>query len=256
MMNSETSSAPYTVLAEIYDEVMSDVEYETWSDYIDEIILMHHPEARILLELACGTGTMAFTLEELDQYKITATDRSEAMIGIAKNKAKKIGSSVNFQVMDFLNPDLEGPFDVIYMTFDSLNYLHDKQQIISLHHRVKPLLGKEGIFIYDFTTPRNSRKAILFLNHEERTLNNGISFSRRSEYDAKARIHTNNFLIQKRSSEGEITSFREIHRQKIYTLSEIRALISETEFTILASYNSFVLEPASEKSLRVTMVLQ
>ena len=56
----------YTVLADIYDRVMSDVDYETWADYIDEIILEHRPEAENLLELACGTGTIALSLEELD----------------------------------------------------------------------------------------------------------------------------------------------------------------------------------------------
>ncbi|TVQ65953.1 MAG: class I SAM-dependent methyltransferase [Balneolaceae bacterium] len=255
-MSSETETLPYSVLADIYDQVMSDVDYETWADYLDEIILTHHPNALSLLELACGTGNIALTLEELDQYNIKATDLSESMIRVAKTKGVQISSAVDFQVMDFLEPDIHESFDVIYMTFDSLNYLHKEQEILRLHDNAKRLLNRDGIFIYDFTTPRNSRKAIQFLNYENRTLENGIRFSRNSTYDAKLRVHSNEFLIEKESTFNRTEIYREVHLQKIYTLGQITEMIRKTEFTILDAYNSFTLEPATDLSLRVTMVLQ
>ena len=67
---------------------MKDVDYEVWTDYIDEIIMMHHHEARDVLELACGTGTMALSMDELGYYNITATDLSPEMIEKAKKKAR------------------------------------------------------------------------------------------------------------------------------------------------------------------------
>src|SRR6056297_2845098 len=108
----------YSVLADIYDIVMADVDYETWADYIDEIILMHQPSARSILELACGTGTIALSLEELDCYEISATDGSPDMIRIARQKAAKANSEINFQTMNFLDLSFERSFDVIYMVFD------------------------------------------------------------------------------------------------------------------------------------------
>lgn len=255
-MSSEKKSAPYSVLAEIYDDVMSDVDYETWADYIDEIILTHHPEAFRLLELACGTGTVALTLEELDHYDITATDRSDSMISVAKKKGIDRSSSIRFRVMDFLNPDLNGPFDVIYMTFDSLNYLREEEQILQLHKNARNLMAPDGLFIYDFTTPANSRKAIHYLNHENRTLTSGFQYNRLSNYDSRARIHTNEFRIKKMNRCNQPDIYREVHRQKIYTLNEIATLVEKSNFTLLEAYNSFTLDRATEKSLRVTMVLQ
>ena len=67
---------------------MKDVDYEAWTDYIDEIIMMHHHEARDVLELACGTGTMALSMEEIGYYNITATDLSPEMIKQANRKRK------------------------------------------------------------------------------------------------------------------------------------------------------------------------
>lgn len=248
----------YTVLADIYDRVMSDVDYETWADYIDEIILEHRPEAENLLELACGTGTIALSLEELDCYKITATDASEDMIRIAKNKALKVNSGIEFKTMNFLNLQLEKKFDVVYMVFDSINYLHNEEDILKLHKEIKKVLNPDGIFIYDFTTPRNSRKAIKFLNNEVKYVKNRFRYQRESSFDPVSKIHTNIFQIELKNGEdgNTVEKYEEKHQQKIYSQSEIEALIKKTDFTILQAYDGFELKPAHQKSLRISMVLQ
>lgn len=258
-MNLTLQEKPtYSVLADIYDIVMSDVDYETWADYIDEIILMHQPTARSILELACGTGTIALSLEELDCYEITATDGSADMIRIAREKASKVNSDIDFHPMNFLNLSFEKTFDVVYMVFDSINYLHTKEEIIQLHQEVKKVLNPGGIFVYDFTTPRNSRKAIQFLNNERKTINGQIRYRRGSSFNAKERMHTNLFHIEKLDKKsGEVLErFEEQHQQKIYTLSEIREMIEQTDFSILQAYDGFELKPAHKRSLRITMVLK
>src|SRR6056297_669678 len=138
---------PYTTLAEIYDSVMQDVDYETWADYIDEIIMHHHPEARDLLELACGTGTMALSLEELGFFNITATDGAPEMVKAAQKKGNKVNSEVDFQVVDFLDIRLDKKFDVVFMVFDSVNYLHKKEEIEQLFSQVSSVL-KNKVFLF------------------------------------------------------------------------------------------------------------
>ena len=258
-MNLTLQQKPtYSILADIYDVVMSDVDYETWADYIDEIILMHQPTAQSILELACGTGTIALSLEELDCYKITATDGSADMIRIAQKKAKEANSQIDFQTMNFLDLSLENSFDVVYMVFDSINYLHTKEEILQLHREVKKVLNPGGIFVYDFTTPRNSRQAIRLLNNERKTIDGHIRYRRGSSYNAKERVHTNLFHIEKLDSEsGEVLEkFEEQHHQKIYRFEEIRNIVKQTDFSILNAYDGFNLQPAHKNSLRITMVLQ
>ncbi|NBB75832.1 MAG: methyltransferase domain-containing protein [Bacteroidetes bacterium] len=258
-MSTKVKEKPtYSILAEIYDTVMEEVDYETWADYIDEIILIHHPEARDILELACGTGTVALTLEELECYNITATDASESMINIAKEKADDAGSEVRFLTMNMLDFTLTDSFDVIYMVFDSINYLTDEEQILKLHENVRNHLKPDGIFIYDFTTPRNSRNAIRLLNDERGKVGKRYRYHRESLFNAKKKIHTNRFEIEKLDAEsGSVTEiFKEEHLQKIYTEAEIRSMIDKSDFEILEAYDGFKLEPAHRKSLRITMVLK
>jgi len=252
------NSREYSILAEIYDAVMHNVNYEAWSDYIDEIIMHHHHEATDLLELACGTGTMALSMEELGYYTITATDLSAEMILKAKQKGRAAESGVRFQTLDFLDITLDRTFDVVYMVFDSLNYLHSTQDILTLHQQVHDVLKPGGLFIYDFTTPRNSKKAIRYLDQEQAVIDDTFSYHRKSSYDHENRIHTNIFDILKRDplSQGVTRKFREKHQQKIYTMNEIYPVIKESPFQIVKAYDGFELKPAHKRSLRITMVLR
>ncbi|MEX0661260.1 MAG: class I SAM-dependent methyltransferase [Balneolaceae bacterium] len=257
-MIKEIEKPNYSILAEIYDRVMHDVNYVAWTDYIDEIILEHHPYAEDILELACGTGTMALSMEEFGTYNITATDGSAEMIKKAQEKAKQIGSDVKFKTVNFLDINLDQTFDVVYMVFDSLNYLHSKDDIIQLHDQVKKVLNPDGIFIYDFTTPRNSMKAIRYLNNEESIIDNQYRYHRKSLYDEKNQIHTNRFEIEQfeGNEKNVLDRFTEEHQQKIYSFEEMRPMIKETDFSILKAYDGFELKPAHTRSLRITMVLQ
>lgn len=248
----------YTALAEIYDEVMMNVDYESWADYIDEILMLHHPEAVDIHELACGTGTMAIYLEQLGYYTVSASDGSEEMIRVAIQKAEKKGSDISFQVTDFLDIPQNVSYDAVYMVFDSINYLHKPEEIRTLHQQVYKVLKPGGLFIYDFTTPHNSRQAIRVLNNVSRRITPGIRYHRESTYDAKDRIHTNNFVLEHRNpaDPSDKTFTEETHKQKIYTAKEIRNIIESTDFQVLSAYDAFALKPAHDKSLRITMVLQ
>ena len=258
MTNEPLQEKNYSVLAEIYDDVMGDVDYETWTDYIDDIIVEHNPESVDVLELACGTGTMALSLEELDCYNITATDASPEMIRVAQEKADKMQSDIEFTTMNFLDLQIGRKFDVVFMVFDSLNYLHSEEEVLELHRQVRNVLKPDGIFVYDFTTPRNSRKAIHFLNNEEKVVNRNYSYHRISRYDEETSIHTNGFLIKKTDPHTHkiLGTFQEEHRQKIYTQREIETIIKKTDFKIVMAYDGFELKPAHSRSLRITMVLK
>lgn len=253
-----TQKPEYTKLADIYDVVMEDVNYDLWADFIDAIILKHHPDTRSVLELACGTGSLAISLDELECYDIVATDKSPQMIEKAHKKNKAFRCNVNFRVMDFLDINLDQKFDVVFAVFDSINYLHNPDQIINFLDEVKKVLTPSSLVIFDFTTPKNSIQAIDYLNNEEGYADNNLRFFRKSSYDAKEKTHKNEFMIEKLADDQEtvLEQFREVHQQKIYTLQEMLDIIDQTTYNILAKYSGFEFEEADERSLRITMVLQ
>lgn len=252
-MKTKATQEIYTALASIYDEIMSDIDYAFWSDFIDAIIQEHHPNAESVLELGCGTGSFALLLDELGCYRITATDASASMIDRAKEKAGGIENNVKFEILDFRNITIKSRFDVVLMLFDSINYLLNRNDIISMLREVRKVLNPNGCFIFDFTTPGNSIRAEHLLN-EERVTDDGFWYSRKSRYDAKQKLHFNDFEIRRVGSDAP--PVRESHCQRTYTLSEIQEMIKEATYGIEASYENFDLIPADQNSDRITMVIR
>ncbi len=244
-------------MAVIYDELMRDIDYEFWSDFIDDIIQSFNPHTKTILELACGTGSFAIYLDELECYDISATDLSPSMIEVARKKGKSVNASVDFQTMDFRQINMDKRFDAIVMLFDSINYMMTDNDILLVLNQVKNILNDGGLFIFDFTTPVNSKRAVDLLN-EERITANGYRYIRKSRYDEVAGIHYNDFSIKKfgAGQEDNAVIYSELHQERVYTLAHIENLASEAGFEILARYDGFDLIEANENSDRITMVLQ
>jgi len=248
----------YSALASIYDEVMYDVDYELWANFIDDILQIHHPDPHTLLELACGTGSLALSLDELNCYDITATDKSDKMLEVARKKSGSDTYNLTFKQVDFTQIELEKRFDAAILLFDSINYLHTPGQIVKLLNHVEKVLHPGGLFIFDFTTPRNSRLAVKTLHNEKRKAAEDIEYERSSIFDKKQRLHTNEFTIRylDTNSRKIRREFTELHKQKIYTLNEILDIVSRSSFSILNKYSGFELKEATHNSLRITLVLK
>ena len=259
MSTNHTEQHPeYSKLADIYDAVMEDVDYELWADYIDAIMLEHHPNPVDILELACGTGSVALFLDELECYNVVGTDKSSQMIQKAREKNKAMRCKVDFEVMDFLNLQLNQTFDAVFSVFDSINYLQNSDEVLTFLNETLSVLKPGGLLIFDFTTPKNSIQAIEYLNNEEGYTEDNYRYFRKSSYDAENQLHENTFRIEKLADDQEsvVQEFSEVHRQRIYTLQQMLDIIDQTAYNIRAKYSGFNFEEADDHSLRITMVLQ
>lgn len=247
----------YSNLAPLYDKLMENVDYESWADYIDEIIQVHHPECEKVLELACGTGSVAISLDELGYYSILASDLSPHMVAVARQKAIEQNADVRFQTLDFLDIHIQEKFDVIFSVFDSVNYLQTASEIIKMLEECEKVLKHEGLLIFDFSTPLNSIEAVEYLNNEEAEVKD-LRFFRISEYDAINKIHINTFEIEQLSEDKKevLSTFKEVHKQRIYTLQEMLSILKQTPYHLVAKYGDFDLIDADENSARITLVLK
>lgn len=247
----------YSALAHLYDTLMQDVDYEMWADFIDEVIQTHHPNPVDVMEMACGTGAIALCLSELDEYILTATDQSAAMIEKARQKAAEQKAEVQFDTMDFRDIKSHKKFDVVFSVFDSVNYLHSEQDILKMLRGSQSILKPDGLLIYDFSTPQNSLEAVDYLNNEEGSFGS-YRYFRESRYEPGEQFHYNEFDIEELAEDGKtvIRSFNEIHKQRIYSLQEMLSILEQTSYHQVAKYEGFDLIDADENSTRITMVLR
>ena len=148
-------------------------------------------------------------------------------------------------------------FDCVYAVFDSINYLQNAEEIrdalVSIHQTLK----SDGLFIFDFSTPKNSLESVDFLNEAEGESDN-FRFFRKSWYEKNKKLHFNEFEIQEKDqySNKVIHTWHEKHKQRAYTLSEMLSILDQTPYHLVAKYDGFDLLDADETSSRVTIVLR
>lgn len=249
-MPAESPTPPYDALAAGYDVVMAHVDYADWADYVLELFDAHDAAPRSVLELGCGTGSLAIELHERGPFRYLGTDGSEAMVRVARAKAEMHGfDALRFDVAHFTDFAVDEAFDAVLLLYDGLNYLLDEADVAALFARVHDALRPGGLFIVDQSTPANSINNEAFFEDDGSA--EAFSYVRRSHYDRAARLHTTEFDL---TVEG--ATYAERHVQRAYTRDEVAALADASPLAVLAAYDGFSLDPASDDSERIHWVLQ
>ncbi len=107
-------------------------------------------ESRIL-DVATGTGDLAFTLQKLDPASITGADMAEEMLVIARKKAIKKKLKIDFILADSEEmPFKSHSFEIITVAFGVRNFENLKAGLSEMHR----VLCKGGrLYILEFSTP-------------------------------------------------------------------------------------------------------
>lgn len=248
------ATSPYDALAAGYDVVMAHVDYEDWADYVLDLFDAHSVESDKILELGCGTGSLALEMVERlgSDVRYLATDRSPAMIRVARAKAKGARSNeltLRFDVADFTDFAFDEPFDAALLLYDGVNYLLDEADVAALFAQVHDALAPGGAFVVDQSTPANSLNNADYFGDEGAV--DRFAYVRRSHYDETTRLHTTEFDM---TVDGE--TYTERHVQRAYAMDEVAALIDASPLEQVAAYDGFTLDPATAESERIHWVLR
>jgi len=233
----------YTVLADIYEQLMSKVNYDTWAEYIYDIVKNEVSHDTKVLELAGGSGTISFYLQKYF-YNYTLTDKSFFML----SKAEDFKSAIVCCDMQFL--PFKEKFGLIISTFDSVNYLITKKSLTNLFREINAILTEDGIFTFDVSLYRNSvpliNERIIEATHKT------FKYKQISKFEVENRIHTNIFKVI--TSEGnEIT---EIHRQKIWEFEEYFEVIEKSGLYVQDCLENFTMKKGKPTSKRVQFIVK
>lgn len=175
-----------------------------------------------ILDIACGTGRL---LSELISNVTFAAglDSSSAMLA----KAKERLPDAKFYHQDMQSLEVDEKYNLITSTFDSINYILDIKYVAGIFRRVSKVLTDDGIFIFDFNTIH--KKASGRVNKE------GITY-----YD---RISGPFWEVEIQTPNGQ-----EHHRERLYTLQEIKTALEENSMRIKKIYSDFNTEVQGENS--------
>lgn len=106
----------FTKTAKHYDAVYADKNYDAESELITSLVRERVPNAKALLDVACGTGKH---LEHLRQtFDCTGVELDPEMLSIAKDRVP----SIPLHLGDMCEFDLGRKFDVATCLFSSIGY--------------------------------------------------------------------------------------------------------------------------------------
>jgi SAM-dependent methyltransferase len=134
----------YEKIGQFYDAVMGD-RTET-ATFIHDLIVEHKPEAKTLLELACGTGGILQLLAR--SYEVTGLDASPRMLAIARRKLPH----VRLLRKNMVGFDLRRKFDVIICVFDSITHVLRFADWKRIFRTAALHLKNDGLFLFDINT--------------------------------------------------------------------------------------------------------
>lgn len=201
-----TEVRQYSLISEIYSDLMKEVNYVRWAKYIYILTKDKIQSNSEILELASGSCNLSTNLQS--KYKnIICTDLSKQMLMQSSYK-KKI-------VCNMLHLPFNKQFDLIFSEFDSINYILTQKKMLTFFKEIYRYLKQDGIFTFDVSLEKNS------YIHEKDSKKSGktknYSYKRKSVFNPKTRIHRNIFEITDKS--GNV--FSEIHKQKIYDFNNL-----------------------------------
>jgi len=142
----------YERFGEFYDSVMGD--RRAAAEQVMELIRAVKPDAKNVLELGCGTGSILKCLQ--DVYEVSGLDISGKMLSVAR---KKVPQSKLFR-QDMIDFRIDGRFDVILCVFDSINHVRRFSDWKKVFAAVRRHLSPVGCFIFDINTQRKLERLI------------------------------------------------------------------------------------------------
>jgi len=147
----------YDALAGSYDGLMADGAYRRRAAFLERRLGKSTIPVHTVLDLACGTGTIACLLAGRG-YEVVAADGSEEMLTQAAAKAAALERPPLFLLQAMPRLRLAQPVDAVVSTLDSLNYLTRERDLAETFRRVRRWLKPGGLFLFDVNTPYKLRR--------------------------------------------------------------------------------------------------
>ncbi len=243
----------YTGFAQLYDELMDNVPYGAWCDFVCKTLKEQGVGDGLVLDLGCGTGTFTEMLASAG-FDMIGVDNSEDMLTVAMEKRDESGHDILYLLQDMREFELYGTVRAIVSVCDSMNYLTDPADFQKVLRLVANYLDNDGLFLFDLNTEYKYEQLLgdqtIAENRED------CSFIWENDYDPENRINRYALTIYARVDGDLYERFEELHEQRAYSVWEVEDMIASAGLTLLATHDGFTNEAAHEKSERITFLVK
>ncbi|NLB78395.1 MAG: methyltransferase domain-containing protein [Clostridiaceae bacterium] len=223
----------YTKFADFYDRLTHDIHYTRWADYLQSAFRKFERDPKLVLELGCGTGSLAVDLSKRG-YDMIAIDNSTSMLNKAYEKAKKADADILFLNQDMRNFELYGTVDAVICLLDSINYITSVNDIKKIFGLVNNYLNPGGLFIFDVNSPY--KLSTVLGNQTFYELDEDISWVWENTYNSKSKTTTFDLTFFVKNQDGLYERYDETHKERAFSNEEIKEALNSSGLRLLGEY--------------------
>lgn len=230
-----------------------DIQNHSWVEdtrrQVDFVIQMLHLRGgEKILDLACGFGRHSLELARRG-FSVTGVDITPAYIQFAKEAAQKEGLCADFFCQDIREIRFEHEFDVVLSMADgAVGYLENDTENLKIFTSVSKALKHGGKYFMDIMN--GSYADAHFPCRLWEAGNQCLTLSE-FEWNHETRV----MLYGQHDFEyGQLLSKPNINEGnpiRLYTLAEIRGILSSLGMDVTASYGNFDGRPASDSQIQL-----
>ena len=223
----------FGMLAKYYDVLNYNANYKKVADYIEEVFEIYKKKPQLVLDLACGTGSLTVELDKRG-YDMTGLDLSPEMLSIAAAKASKKKKNKDYKNnILWINQDMRffelyGTVDAVVCCFDSVNYLRDEKDVKKCFAAVHNYLNPGGLFIFDV----NSRYKFEFIYGKNNFVleKKNVFCSWQNNYNKRDKTCEFYMTLFAKKPDGNYTRYDETQKERYYGEGFLKESLLEIGF--------------------------
>lgn len=220
---SRDNAAMFDRSARWYDAFYGTLDYEGEADTLTGIIRGLNPQARSLLDVACGTGRHLAWFQH--HFQCVGVDIERHMLAVARRRLP----GVPLETADMLNLDLGRRFDAITCLFSSIGYAALPDRLDQAVARMAGHLQPDGVLVIEpwITPPAwvgSGSESVDVVDHDGGKLVRVIS-SRRQGDQTILRMH------YVHAARGSIETEDERHRLGLFSRDQYLAALRTAGLT-------------------------
>lgn len=213
--------------AEVYDQWYADLDD---ADFLESIVSSLPPQLVRVLELGVGTGRLVaqwLSLRPTSGDTIIGIDSSAAMLQIAQEK--NFPASVSFIRGDFSEQLPNGPFDVVFIGYNTLFNVPDEAALHSCIRNVALVLAPTGSLYIDAVIPNSTEAS----THESmQTMATGEEVLATSHHDPLSQRITGTFTHHGAEHGAHIRSWA----VRYFTTPQLDAIAEKSGLSLFSRY--------------------
>ena len=249
---SEHMDSGYETFSVYYDCLTKNVNYHQRALYFDGLIQSYlQSDGVVLLDLACGTGSMSEELARLG-YDVLGIDYSYGMLSRAMEKKMEHGLPIQYVCQDMRELQLYGTVDVTICTLDSLNHLDCFSEVQLVFQEIYDATEPGGLFLFDMNTVYKHREVLgdrVFVYETE-----AVYCVWENQYTPEDHTVSMNLEFFTLQEDGSYLRNREEITEHAYEADQIQETLRQIGFEVLGCYHADTREPLRPDSERMVVV--